>query len=263
MNSYTDFLGELLPEAAELATNFSGRVNPTVKDDDGDQVVTEADLAVGSMLSDAIARSFPKDGIIEEESGARRGSSGTTWVIDPIDGTANFAAGSPLYAVMAGVLSEGEVVAGGIALPAFGELYLAERGSGTTRDGVLLPPVRRTGLDSALVAYGIDVHNHRATRHDLAALGLIGSRCRGLRMSNSAYDLIMVSSGVYGGYLHRSCRIWDCVAPQIVVQEAGGAYTDFRGRPVDYSAPFNRTAEDISVIAGAPGAHRELVELSE
>lgn len=259
MSGYGEFLTSAVSEASGLAAELAGAVEATVKEDP-DQVLTEADLAVGTLLGRAIERAYPRDGLIDEELGVRPGDSGTTWLVDPIDGTANFAAGSPLYAVLVGVLRGGEPVAGAVALPAFGELYVAERGAGVRCNGKVVAPSPRAALSSSLVAYGIDVHDRDRVRTDLRALDSLSASCRGLRMANSAFDLVQVALGVYGGYVHRNCRIWDCVAPQILVEESGGCCTDVYGERLVHDDPASRVQDVYSVVAGAPGVHGELLD---
>ncbi|SFA92176.1 myo-inositol-1(or 4)-monophosphatase [Amycolatopsis marina] len=261
MAEYLSFLETTLSAAADAALGFFGKVVPGYKDDDADQVVTEADLAIGRSIITEITRVFPADGVINEEDGDVRGTSAITWVVDPIDGSANFAAGSPLYGVMIGVLRGGTPVAGGVALPAFGEVYLAESGSGVIRNGAALAPDHGQDLSTALVAYGVDVHGTTRTHQDFASLRAVSAHCQGLRMSNSVFDAVMVATGVYGAFLHRNCRIWDCVAPQILVEEAGGRFTDIHGTPLDYDAPATKRAHVYTVLAAAPRLHRPILEV--
>ncbi|WP_216206516.1 inositol monophosphatase family protein [Amycolatopsis aidingensis] len=261
MTGHAEFLGQVLTESAATARDYFGRVEPGRKGPNGADVVTEADLAIGAAIVRAIGSAFPTDGVVEEETGVLGGTSDTVWVVDPIDGTANFAAGSPLYGVMVGVLRDGAPVAGGVALPAFGELYLAERGAGAHRDGVPLTRAHRGELSESLVAYGIDLDEPARTRRDLATIAAIAEHCQGLRMSNSVFDLIMVATGAYGAFLHRHSQIWDCVAPQVVLTEAGVRCSDFAGAPLDYRDPQARAGQDFAMLAAAPRLHGRLLGL--
>lgn len=109
--TYQTFLESLLKDAGSLAMTFPPRMASRIKNTDANQVVTAADMAIGSQIKSRIQEKFPHDSVIDEESGAVRGTSPITWIIDPIDGTSNFAVGSPLFGVMVGVLEHGKPVA--------------------------------------------------------------------------------------------------------------------------------------------------------
>ena len=255
--TYLAFLESLVEDAARLVMSFPGRMPTEVKDADANQVVTRADIAIGDQIRNRIRKEYPDDGIIDEESAAVPGTSSITWIIDPIDGTANFAAGSPLFGIMVGVLERGEPVAGAVALPAFSETYVAEAGRGAYLDGTRLRIPREGDLTRELVAYGMDIYPAEVAL-DCRILGGIATGCRGIRMSNSIFDCMMVAQGVYGAFLHRHNRIWDCAAAQVVVQEAGGAFSAMDGRALDYGDPLTKIEETFSILACWPGFHEAL-----
>jgi len=258
--TYRAFIEQLLIEASSVARENFGKVTGTSKGDDNNQVLTETDLAIGAYLVSQIRGRFPEHNVIDEEMGAIDNGSIYTWVVDPVDGTSNFASGLAEYAILLGLLKDGEPIAGGIALPNFDKLYLAERGKGATCNG---RPVRITAesrLLSTLVAYGIDGHQEDPdrTHAEAAMLGDLILAIRNLRSSNSAYDFAMVAQGSYGAYLNQTSKIWDNVAPQIVLEEAGAMYTDFFGRPMDYSRPLERLEQNFTCCVAAPQLHSQL-----
>jgi myo-inositol-1(or 4)-monophosphatase len=246
--TYLAFLESLLMDAGKLAMSFPPRMSSQVKDTDPNQIVTQADAAIGDQIRHRIRNEYPQDSIIDEEYGAVRGSSSATWIVDPIDGTSNFATGSPLYGVMVGVLDHGEPMAGGVTLPAFSETYVAEAGRGAYLDGTRLRIEPDGDLSQQLIAFGIDIH-HVEIELDCQILSSLGTRCRGIRMSNSIFDCMMVAKGAYGGFMHRRNHIWDCVAAQIIIQEAGGTFSAMDGRAFDYTDPLARTEENFSILA--------------
>src|SRR5438105_2458127 len=99
-----EFIEKNLQEASEIANKSFGKVTGTIKGEDANQVLTETDLAIGKLLIEKIKRIYPTYNIIDEEAGVIDNHSEYTWVIDPIDGTSNFASGSPLYGIMIGLL---------------------------------------------------------------------------------------------------------------------------------------------------------------
>ncbi|WP_309114366.1 inositol monophosphatase [Saccharothrix sp.] len=247
---YTAFLDSCLREALAVAVRMRGG-RASVKEDPN-QVVTEADLALSALLTGRVRDTFPTHAILEEESGARPGD-GITWVIDPLDGTSNYAAGSPLYGVMMAAVGPEGVIAGGMALPAFGTVYLAQTGRGATRDGKALSPLPDTAPDRSLVAYGMDKGPEMDFEGRLVAA--LGSKCLGVRMSNSVFDLCMVADGAYGAFVHRSCRIWDLAAVVCVLQECGGVCTDLQGRPLDLIDPLAQADRVFDVCLATPAVH--------
>ena len=120
-----------------------------------------------------------------------------------------------------------------------------------------------TELLKLLVAYGIDGHqeNPQITTDETATLSKIILAIRNLRSSNSAFDASLVADGRYGAWLNRTSKIWDNVAQQIVIEEAGGVYTDFFGRPVDYSDPLTKVDDNFTLCAAAPALHAQLQQI--
>ena len=262
-SKYLQFITEVLESASMMAKNAYGIVATTVKSEDENQVLTETDLAISKFLIDTIRRLFPYHSIIDEEAGIIDNNSDYTWVIDPIDGTSNFAQGVPLYGIMIGLLEGGSPIVGGIALPSFAEICVAEKGSGAWCNNAKLTVSNETNLASALVAYGIDKHQIDTdfTRKECKLLAEIILNVRNIRSSNSVFDTVMVAKGKYGGVLNRASRIWDNVAQQVLIEEAGGLYTDFFGQPIDYSDPLSKSNKNYTFCAAPLALHKQLQEI--
>ena len=218
------------------------------------------DLAVGKLIVVAILTAFPDHNIIDEEDGVIDKGSRYTWVVDPIDGTSNFANGLPTYGIMVGLLKEDRAVAGGIILPQFDQLYVAQKGMGAFRNGEKITVSSETTLLKSLVAYGIDGHqeNPERTRQEVKLLGEIILNIRNLRTTNSAYDMAYVADGKYGAYLNQNTKIWDNVALQPIIEEAGGIVTDFWGKPMRYQHALRHSQENFTICAAAPALHKQL-----
>jgi len=260
MNDYSQFIESALQEAADLARNYFGNVSSSVKAGDNNQVLTEADLAIGKLLVDKVRAAYSDHNVIDEEAGVIDNHSNFTWVIDPVDGTSNFANGSPLYGILLGLLDGGQPIAGGIALPSLGEVCFATKGKGAYCNGKRIQVSQETQLLNSLVAYGIDGHqeNPDLTYREVDGLADIVLGIRNLRSSNSVVDMAYVAKGVYGASLNRTSKIWDNVAPQIIIEEAGGVCTDFFGQPMDYSNPLTRVDQNFTFCGSAPELHRQL-----
>lgn len=251
---FTPFIEATLCGVASVAMNHFGRARATRKDDDPSHVVTAADLAVGEFIVDRIRRQYPNDAILDEELGALAGTSRRTWIVDPIDGTANFAAGSPLYGTMLAVLDSDKPVAGGVALPGLNEIYVAESGQGVHLNGDPLPARRHRPLNMSLVAVGVDLRTKGAMRGDWELVAAVSARCLGIRMSNSVFDAVLVARGVYAAYLHSRMRIWDIAPAQVLIEETGGSCTDLiSGAPLTYADPLGMAEENFAVSLAAAG----------
>lgn len=260
---YGGFLEQTLKDAAEIATRHFGRVTTTVKTGDSNQVLTEADIAIGTHIIKCIQSNFPNHSIIDEEAGVIDNGSEYTWIIDPIDGTSNFANGSALYGVMIGLLKGSTPIAGGIAQPAFNEIYLAEKGKGAFCNGNRIQVTSEKLLLNTLVSYSIDSHREdpERTKKEAAVLATIILNCRNIRISGSCFDVTMVAKGVYGAFLNKTSKIWDIAAEHILVEEAGGICTAFNGDPVDYSNPLSKAQDNFTYCMASPTLHAEIQKI--
>ena len=254
---------KVLKKSSLIANDYHGNVSSTVKSTDNNQVLTEADLKIGKTIISEIEEHFPDHNLIDEEAGIKNKGSQYTWVVDPIDGTSNFAAGLATYGIMVGLLKDTTPLAGGLALPYFNEIYLAERGKGCTLNGKKVSVTSESNLANVLVAYGIDGRqaDPEFTRQETQLLAEIILRIRNLRSTNSVYDTAQVITGRYGAFLNRTCKIWDNVAQHILIEEAGGIYTDFFGEPIDYSSPLERSEENFSYLTSNPELHKQLLKI--
>ncbi len=260
---YKNFIAQSLEESSNVARKSIGRVIATIKEDDNNQVLTETDLEIGKLLIEKIKTKFPEHNIIDEEAGVINNNSNFTWVVDPIDGTSNFANGTPLYGIELGLLKNDVPIAGGLALPNFFEIYVAEKGQGAFCNSKKISVTKEGDLKKTLVAYGIDGHqeNSKFTRDECALLAEIVLNIRNLRTSNSVFDAAMVSKGNYGAFLNRTSKIWDNVAQQIIIEEAGGVYTDFFGNAINYSNALFRPQDNFTFLATSPTLHQKLLKI--
>jgi histidinol phosphatase-like enzyme (inositol monophosphatase family) len=191
--------------------------------------VTAADRESERFLVDTLRRRFPRDAILGEESGEHPGDSGYRWVIDPIDGTKSFVHGVPLYGVLVGLEDpEGTPVAGAVALPALGDLFAAARGEGAYWNGRRARVSAIAAIDAAcVVATGDECFAATGT---LGAWEAVRARARLVRGWGDCYGHLLVASGRAEAMLDPELADWDCVAILPIVEEAGGVFTDWRGR---------------------------------
>lgn len=260
---YAPFIKQILQETSDIAIEKFGKVASKTKKEDPSQVVTETDLFIGQTIIKKIQKVYKDYNIIDEEAGAMNKNSAFTWVIDPIDGTSNYAAGIPLYGIFLGLLYRDTPIAGGIALPAFSEIYIAEKGKGAYCNNTKLQVAKTSDLSTVLIAFGIEANpgHPEETKKDCRFLADIIVQARNVRSSNSAFDVAMVAKGSYGGTVNIRSKIWDNVAAHSVIEEAGGTYTDFYGKPMNYTQALLKTKENFTCCAAAPAIHTQLQKI--
>nr|WP_208382326.1 inositol monophosphatase family protein [Microbacterium ulmi] len=191
-------------------------------------IVTQADREVEALIRARLAAARPDDGFLGEESGAELGTSGVTWVVDPIDGTVNYAYGIPTYAVsIAAVVGgadpqEWDAVAGVVFNAAIGELFHAAKGGGAWLGDRALAVNPEPTAAGALLAtgFGYDPATHAG---DLARIARVMPMARDIRRIGAAsLDLAFVAAGRLDGYFERGLQPWDHAAGALLVREAGG-----------------------------------------
>lgn len=262
--SYSDFITSSLNQAADEARQYFGHVSGYTKPGDPTQVLTEADLAIGKLLVEAVRKSYQDHNIIDEESGVTDNGSRYTWVIDPIEATSNFAAGLPDYGIMIGLLDGANPIAGGIIAPTYDRLYLAEKGRGATCNDQPIHASNESDLSKMLVSISLNVPKDDGAQLQAAArlLANVVAAARNFRNTDcEAIDPMYVAEGRYGGRVNLTSRIWDNVAPQIICQEAGAFWTDISGSPIDYTNPLSLVDKNFAFCAAPPALHEQLIAI--
>ncbi len=261
--NYSGFLAQTLKSASEIANKNFGKVKGATKPGDNNQVLTQADLEIGAFIISEIEKKFPDHNIIDEEAGVIDKGSDFTWVVDPIDGTSNFANGIPTFGIIIGLLNKDLPIAGGVALPRFDRIITAEKGKGAFEGNRKLQISNEKELKNCLIAYGIDGHQEdpNLTYGESKILADLVLNIRNLRSSNSVFDSVMVMQGSYGAYMSKSSKIWDNVGQHIIIEEAGGIYTAFNGERVDYSNPLEKAGKLFSCCFGAPQIHKQVQDI--
>jgi myo-inositol-1(or 4)-monophosphatase len=193
-------------------------------------IVTEMDKRSERLVVDRLTATRPDDGFLGEEGASRDGTSGVSWVVDPIDGTVNYLYEIPAYAVSIAATVDGEVVAGAVVNPAVGEVWTAARGHGAWLDGVPLRPVVAPAMDQALVATGFGYDARRRARQ-AELLAVVLPMVRDVRrMGAASLDLCAVATGRVDGYYEQGLQPWDLAAGGLVAEEAGARVTGLHGR---------------------------------
>jgi myo-inositol-1(or 4)-monophosphatase len=201
-------------------------------------LVTEMDGRAEALVVDALLAAFPDDGILGEEGGARPGRSGRRWLIDPLDGTTNYAHGVPIYCVGIGLERGGTVELGVVYDPGRDELFVAERGAGAWLNDRRLAVSATPTLDTSLLVTGFPYDIRTNPDNNLREYAAFAVRSRAVRRCGSALlDLAYVAAGRFDGFWELTLGPWDVAAGMILVEEAGGRVTDLRGSPIDLDRP--------------------------
>jgi myo-inositol-1(or 4)-monophosphatase len=237
-----------------LARQFFRR-GPAIRKKGLIDLVTEADVAVEHEIRARIARRFPSHTFLGEESTQDRPpSGGCRWIVDPIDGTTNFAHGVALFCVSVALEEDGVVVAGAVYDPVAEELFTAERGGGARLNGRPLAVSGVAELIDGLLVTGFPYTATAERAEQLALFGAFLERAQAVRrLGSAALDLCWVGAGRFDAFWEQNLQPWDVAAGALVVAEAGGRVTDYRGGTF---SPFGR-----EIVASNGGLHSQLIDV--
>jgi histidinol-phosphatase len=222
------FAHELADEAAPIAMELFADVGLEIRHKADRTLVTAADMEIERMVRTRVGDAFPGDRIMGEEEGGTFDGAGRVWIVDPIDGTANFARAIPIWATLIALQVDGELVAGVASAPALGERYAAARGAGATMNGKHIHVSDIAALAEAQVHYSqLDA---LLGRQNEATVGLVMESARE-RGFGDFWGHLLVARGAGEVCFEPSLAIWDYAALVPIVEEAGGRVTDFTGAP--------------------------------
>jgi myo-inositol-1(or 4)-monophosphatase len=196
-------------------------------------LVTAADLAVERDFRARIAERFPDHLVVGEEGGGAGAPSRFRWIVDPIDGTTNFAHGIALFCVSIALEIDGELAVAAVFDPIGDELFTAERGAGARLNGVPLRVSARDALIDALLVTGFPYSVEKRARQ-VQVFGALLQRTRGVRrLGSAALDLCYVAAGRFDAFWEEHLHAWDIAAGALIVAEAGGRVTNYADQPLD------------------------------
>ncbi len=207
--------------------------DPTVlhpKEKTPSDFVTEVDKRSEEAILNFLAKHFPHDAVVAEESGARSGSSSYRWYIDPLDGTKNYMHGFPIFSVSIGVAKEDELVAGVVYLPVLNELFSAEKGKGAFLNGRPIRVSQVSDWHRVLLATGFPHNNRELLDAYLRSFHELFSRVSAVRrVGSAAADLAYLACGRFDGFWELKLNRYDIAAGIVLIREAGGRISDVAG----------------------------------
>ena len=222
-------IGAVKAGAAEIQRFFNNTF--TISNKEGvNNLVTEADHAAEKAIIDVIKAAYPGHQILSEEAGELKQDSTYKWIIDPIDGTVNFAHGIPLNCVSIGIEHEGKIILGAVYNPHMNELFFAEKGKVSTLNGKPIRVSDHTETVKACLVTGFPYTYINMANGPLEIFErFIRKGVPVRRLGSAAIDLCWVAAGRFDGFYEHKLEAWDSAAGYLIVEEAGGKVTDFEG----------------------------------
>ncbi len=238
--------------AGEVLKEKFGKVRHIVKKGEID-LVTEADFAAEEIILEMLGNHFPKDNILSEEAGIRDVSSHRNWIVDPLDGTTNFAHGFPFFGVSIALEVEEEIVLGIVYNPFMGEFFEAQKGQGAFLNGSPIHVSNARKLSDSLLSTGFPYDIRERSNRIFERFKTMVVSSQGVRRGGSAaVDMCYVAAGRLDAHWEENLKPWDTAGASVIVLEAGGKLTTCEG--------WRFTPYLKSVIACTPMIHGEMVE---
>lgn len=195
-------------------------------------LVTNADLEAEEKSLKILLKKFPDFGVIAEESPYKNRISEGRWIVDPLDGTTNFVHRFPMFCVSIAAEWEDQIVVGVIYHPILKDLYVAVKAQGTRLNGKPIAVSKTKKIADALLTTGFTYQKQKLLHREMGAFERLSGLARAVRRPGSAcLDLAYTARGVFDGFWERNLSPWDVAAGSLIVQEAGGIVTDFKGEP--------------------------------
>lgn len=217
-------------------------------------LATEADFASQKLIASSLRKNFPDHGILAEENLEEKGEAEFLWIIDPLDGTTNYAHGYPIFSVSIGLEAHGEVILGVVYDPNFDELFVAERGGGAYLNNKPIEVSKTAELAKSLLATGFPYWTRERPERLFKNFQAFSLKAQGIRRAGSAsLDLCALACGRIDGFWEEGLKPWDTAAGKIIVEEAGGTLSKFDGSPFDIRVP--------EVVATNSLIHSQMLEV--
>jgi myo-inositol-1(or 4)-monophosphatase len=216
--------GKLLRENLnkEKKIEFKGEVD----------LVTELDRASEGLIIDILKSGLPESGILTEEREEIVASNDYRWIVDPLDGTTNYAHSYPVFCVSIALERKGEVILGVVYDPTSEELFVAEKGRGATLNGEEIAVSKTSDLSRSLLSTGFPYDIRTSPDNNLDFFACFALKAQAIRRAGSAaLDLCYVACGRFDGFWELKLKPWDVAAGNLMVTEAGGKVSDFAGAP--------------------------------
>lgn len=231
MQSFKDTAVDAAKKAGSLLKENLGKVH-AIEMKGAVDIVTEMDRLAEDLIINELKSAFSDCGILTEESIEHRSLSSYRWIIDPLDGTTNYAHGYPVFCVSIALEKDGDVIFGVVYSPMLNELFTAERGNGAYLNDKRIYVSRVNDLNSSLLATGFPYDVRTSQNNNINHFANFAVRAQAIRRAGSAaLDLCYIACGRFDGFWELKLKPWDVAAGGLIIQEAGGELSDFKGSP--------------------------------
>lgn len=252
-NELKKFMVATAVGAGAVLRKYFGKVKH-IERKPGAGIVTEADKQAEKYVLQKIFKVFPNSSIITEETGEYRKDDSLCWILDPLDGTTNYAHGFPWFCVSIGLHQDGQPRAGIIYQPVTGDIFFAEAGKGSTLNGKCIRVSTTNVIQDSLLGTGFYYAKGSDLNREMQIFGRVQEKALGVRRPGSAaLDLAYVACGRYDGFWERGLNCWDVAAGALLVTEAGGQVSDYSGKTFD--------AHGAEIVATNGGLHSPILSL--
>lgn len=248
-----EVMREAVIEAGSFAGDNSGKFEKLETKKGFTDLVTDIDKKCEEIVIKKISKSFPEDMFLAEESGSAGGEGPRRWIIDPVDGTTNFAHGFPFFCCSIALERDGKIIAGAVYEPSRKELFFAERSKGATLNGDQIKVSKNDTLSRALIATGFAYDNEGKLSNIDHFRKMLSLSQAVRRAGSAALDLCYVACGRLDGFWELGLAPWDTAAGALIVEESGGSVTQLSGEKYDI---FKK-----SIAAGNSSIHAELIRV--
>ncbi len=251
-----------LHEAGKILMQYFGKISGYEVKESQSSIVTRADIEAEKKVLEIISENFPEHNTLGEETGFQNRNSEFTWIIDPLDGTSNFAAGLPWFGVIICVLQGPVPIMAGCYLPSQDDFYFAGKGKGATRNGEKISVSVETELKNILAAYSLDYSDEPGkTEREAALIAQLVKNTRNLRNTNSLIDFCFTADGKLGACVNQTTKIWDIAGPGLLIEEAGGKVSDIFGNPIDFLLTQTNFDRNFTIACASKTLHPKLIQI--
>ena len=225
-------------------------------------IVTKVDIKSEKAIIKIIESKYPKHNIIAEETGYKNKGSEYTWVIDPIDGTSNYANNIPWFGTLIAVLKNNKPLMAGAVLPFYKNYYFAQKNKGCFLNNKKISVSKEKNLKNILVAYSLDYkENFKETKKATDILAKIVNNVRNIRSTNSLVDFLYTAEGKLGSCIFSTTKIWDVASPTLLIEEAGGKVTDIKGKKLNFKISEKDYQKNYTFVASNKALHSKIIKL--
>ena len=257
-----EFLKNLLLVSGEILKQGFGSVSDYQTKQDQSNIVTDYDMKSEKRITELIHQCYPDHNILGEENGFIDKGSEYTWIIDPLDGTSNYAAQIPWFGVLIALLKNNNPILSGAYLPMSNELYYATTDGGAFKNDQRIHGTNELDLKNILCCYSLDFSKDQSkTEREVRLIKRLVQNCRNIRSTNSLLDFCFTAEGKFGAAINQTMKIWDIAALHLIMEEADVKVTDIHGNKINYDVSDQSINQNFTAIAANPYLHEKICEL--